>query len=457
MPFYPAQRGGGGNAGLMWNIYSDLWGPGKKQRGVDNDLRAQANTRANEANMREAELFPHQLEQVKTASAEKAREAARGQALDKIGQAPRAQLPNLPFVPTEAINQGLAKTTTDALEALKTTPFAQLSPESQAFVQSAARNVFPDLNEADAAVNWDRIVGARTGNAGILPQAVTSEGGRVSTQSVPAWKVDEEKSKAARSNMDALTKAGQGLFQDLQGQPMIRTYFESSKAVDTLGKAVEVAKTNPNGVDDVQIIYNYIRALDPSVVKEGEIRLLAETSPLLSRLGIKLDSLTTGQKLNQKQRDLILTAAKRGLESHATAAQKVADSYVKQAEAQGIPSGSVAFPQFGSPKVQDPTTLVTPPGAPPAQAPNEVPFFNSEAEAEAANLPPGTVVSYYDPVKGRNVRARWHGPAQAAPAAPTPPPFQAWPPQFTLPSAPQNPAQPGFQLPDINLPLILSR
>lgn len=44
-----------------------------------------------------------------------------------------------------------------------------------------------------------------------------------------------------------------------------------------------------NGVRDLSLIYNYIRSLDESVVREGEINNLNRTAPLIARLGMGIE------------------------------------------------------------------------------------------------------------------------------------------------------------------------
>jgi hypothetical protein len=86
---------------------------------------------------------------------------------------------------------------------------------------------------------------------------------------------------------------------------------EVVKATTDLHQAItKIRKMPENGFGDIGLIYSYIKILDPgSVVKEGEVALSREPTPLLSKLQIAYSKAANGRVLDAALiRDLKATA-----------------------------------------------------------------------------------------------------------------------------------------------------
>jgi len=91
----------------------------------------------------------------------------------------------------------------------------------------------------------------------------------------------EARAKAAAEG-PAKTAAGlQKIQQDVIMDPAIKKYREEQGAFDKVQQLR--ANPNPNNVDDLSLLYSYVKILDPtSVVREGELKLANSTVPAIT-------------------------------------------------------------------------------------------------------------------------------------------------------------------------------
>jgi len=463
MPFFPAQRSNSNNLGLLWNVYSDLWGPGKQQREQQMDLQQQANTRAEAANAREAEAQPLHIQSLKTAADEAARNAARSQALEQVGQAPAGQLPNIPFLPqgvTDDINTGLAKTATDTLDSLKSTPFENLTKEGKAFITSAARNTFPDLSDADIAPRWNMIVGANTGKAGLLAKNVTSEGGKVVAQ----YTAPEELSD--RQVIDPATGKPVGLW--VGGKHFLPLPAPGSVPTEQQANAQQFASRMAfnnaifeaaPGEKDTHLTTAAAKSILPKALwgmvdKNLPSREAAKQNWMAAMLRKESGAAISKTEYSDADRQYFPQAGDSAeVIKQKSALRQLAEKNMLQVAGPGSATAPAnaqqALQAIGTlPLVSAPAVPGAAPGAP------EPAFFQSEAALRAANPPPGSVVKF-DNGKGRILTVRWKGNAAPAPVqGPSPIPLLSAPqtgPIFN-PNSPQIPVP--FTFPQVNLPFV---
>lgn len=125
----------------------------------------------------------------------------------------------------------------------------------------------------------------------------------------------ELRTKELKSQKEELkTTQRQDKFVD-GAQKLLTKQFEKYEKVKRAKEGIQEsfdqirAGQNP-GPRDVQILYDFIKTLDPeSVVREGEIVLGKQGMSLLENAGIKVKSLTEGQILSDKFRQGILDIA----------------------------------------------------------------------------------------------------------------------------------------------------
>ena len=81
------------------------------------------------------------------------------------------------------------------------------------------------------------------------------------------------------------------LLKDYFGAARAMYYLQTNAPDEQFASfSKQFTMTDPvNGVRDLSLIYNYIRSLDESVVREGEINNLNRTIPIIGRLGIGIE------------------------------------------------------------------------------------------------------------------------------------------------------------------------
>lgn len=162
---------------------------------------------------------------------------------------------------------------------------------------------------------------------------------------------------------------------------------------DITGKASTIEKmvVDPGAFGDLGILFDYMKALDPtSVVREGEQERFKATGSLSTRGANALNALVTGKTLTQEQREEVLKYTKMRQKTAFDIYQTHAKPTIEQAKRLNLNLSEID-PYFGQ-KFESPN---------PAGSSNATSIkFNSIEEAESANLPIGTIIE----IGGRKAR-----------------------------------------------------
>ena len=104
------------------------------------------------------------------------------------------------------------------------------------------------------------------------------------------------------------------------------------------------SKPNPSAVDDVAIIFSYMRMLDPnSVVREGEFATAQNATGVPEQIQNMYNRVLSGNRLNPKQRQEMISAARSTYVPARNVYNDVANRYRGYARDSGVDPGAVAY------------------------------------------------------------------------------------------------------------------
>ena len=108
---------------------------------------------------------------------------------------------------------------------------------------------------------------------------------------------------------------------------------------------IQTSAQSPTPAGDLSMLYNYMKMLDPgSVVRESEFRSAATAKPMLERLGLSFDavsSLWSGQKMTPGMRQDFLSRANQLYSAEAQQHGKRVNEYKRLATGQGLNPANV--------------------------------------------------------------------------------------------------------------------
>jgi hypothetical protein len=166
------------------------------------------------------------------------------------------------------------------------------------------------------------------------------------------------------------------LRKEFSAIPSVRQFAEQAAA---FGR-IEASATNPSAAGDLALIFNYMKVLDPgSTVREGEFANAQNAAGIPERIRAAYNRAKEGTRLTDSQRSDFLSRAKGLYENAEKSYMRTYDQYKNIATRRNLP-------------LED--TLIDYRYKASTQFPN---FFNSQAEAEAANLPVGSVFEIPNP------------------------------------------------------------
>lgn len=177
------------------------------------------------------------------------------------------------------------------------------------------------------------------------------------------------------------------LRDDFQQNTIVKAHETTTTGISKIREAVRAAQSGKgNSYDDVALVFNFMKTLDPtSVVREGEYKTAENNAGLFEQWGVKISNvLQRKARLTETQRQQLIDAAERQFDGSA----HVYDSYVNGiagiAMRRGLDIRNVVPGFAAGPKTEAPTTV----GAAPKPGMKN-PLVN---EAHAAPAPPpGTV------------------------------------------------------------------
>lgn len=130
------------------------------------------------------------------------------------------------------------------------------------------------------------------------------------------------------------------LRKEFIGNPISKHHETSKTGLQKMENTMK--SNNPSGFDDMSLIFNFMRTLDPeSVVREGEYRTAENNSSFLEKFGIAFNKIASGQRLSQDQRQKLLMAARTQHAAHEQTFGKFAKDYQGIAKDYGVSAKNV--------------------------------------------------------------------------------------------------------------------
>ena len=130
------------------------------------------------------------------------------------------------------------------------------------------------------------------------------------------------------------------LRKEFIGNPISKNHETSKTGLQKMENTMK--SNNPSGFDDMSLIFNFMRTLDPeSVVREGEYRTAENNSSFLEKFGIAFNKIASGQRLSQDQRQKLLMAARTQHAAHEQTFGKFAKDYQGIAKDYGVSAKNV--------------------------------------------------------------------------------------------------------------------
>jgi len=142
-------------------------------------------------------------------------------------------------------------------------------------------------------------------------------------------------------------------YQKLQEEARLRDKFEADskgfKQVRDSYNRIKTSGQNPSPAGDLSMLYNYMKMLDPgSVVRESEFRAAQTAKPLLERLGLSWNSVSSawsGKKLTDNQRRDFLNRANQLYQSEAQQHAQRVKEVSRVAQSSGVDPSRVVMDQ----------------------------------------------------------------------------------------------------------------
>lgn len=166
------------------------------------------------------------------------------------------------------------------------------------------------------------------------------------------------------------------LRKEFSAIPAVRQFSEQANA---FGR-IEASASNPSAAGDLALIFNYMKVLDPgSTVREGEFANAQNAAGIPERIRAIYNNAMEGTRLTETQRSDFLSRAKNLYDNAERSYMRTYNQYKDIAQRRNLPIADALIDYRYQSSAQFPR------------------FFNSQAEADAANLPSGSIVEIPNP------------------------------------------------------------
>lgn len=312
-------------------------------------------------------------------------ERLQGQLVDVLQGAQEGEQPdlesmlpqNIEYLRRQRIIQGAVGAGKERKSALQAQRF-QAEQERERVRQQGRMDALTKTQEFQDAQQEERLNAAREGRQASMENAL---------------KLTEMRLGAQRANMEYRTAhpgAGAGGKLRVEFNREIKPY----RTIQENFQRLNAAASDPSGANDVAIIFNYMKMLDPaSVVREGEFATAQDAGiNVPDRVWQMYRRVRAGERLTPGQRRQFLASGRQQYQSSALPAiRQLTTQYGRLAENSGMDPQDIIGGFVGDSSDA--------PEAPPMARPSGAPRISSAAEYAA--LPSGTV--YMDP-NGRRRR-----------------------------------------------------
>lgn len=140
------------------------------------------------------------------------------------------------------------------------------------------------------------------------------------------------------------------LAENFLSNHMVKDHQDATVGMQKIREATADAPDGQkkNQYDDVALVFNFMKVLDPgSVVREGEYKTAQNNAGMLEKMGVQIDKLKSGAQLSPNQRKAILDAAERQFSASQQKYDTLVGSMEKVASKYGLDPENVTR-NFGS-------------------------------------------------------------------------------------------------------------
>lgn len=146
---------------------------------------------------------------------------------------------------------------------------------------------------------------------------------------------------STQRNVQSNRKAEGELRSKFDALPEVKTFKTARQQFNTLRDLA--SKPKQNGADDLAIIFNFMKTLDPaSVVREGEFMQAANSSGLVEGVGNRFQRAADGRWLSDQQRKDMVRTAYQNYKNYRDAYNQTAEQYRGYAKDYGVRPDNVA-------------------------------------------------------------------------------------------------------------------
>jgi len=134
-----------------------------------------------------------------------------------------------------------------------------------------------------------------------------------------------------------LTQRNQDFANKLTDQIGKKDSYKKMQTVDTAYRSIQSALKSKDGIADVSVLYDFVRALDPtSAVKEGEIDLIKSAGSYGQRMKLALSNLKNKRLLADDQKQLITNVVRKKHQDAYGQFENDIKPLINQAEERGL-------------------------------------------------------------------------------------------------------------------------
>lgn len=157
--------------------------------------------------------------------------------------------------------------------------------------------------------------------------------------------LDADKVVADRNKQK--TDASDNFRKEYFGNQIVKDTEDATTGIKKIREASKSFNKSGSGFDDMALIFNYMKVLDPgSTVREGEYATASKNASMLDRMGVSWEKVKSGEQLSPQQRKNLVEAAERQYKGTYDAHESYKGQMKSLAEKRGIDPSDV-FMDFG--------------------------------------------------------------------------------------------------------------
>ena len=275
-------------------------------------------------------------------------EVDQGRMPPEVAEMYRAQLDEAPIGAKRAILDALAMNTARNSQAAKDALTKEahdlaIRRGTQAADQAEKMAPYEELAARQDIVRGDQAIPQGSQRTKINQQLIEQNKLAIQAQQ-QAIEVERQRIASGAPTADEAKYATER-FDKMRTEPQVRKYEEALAAKDAL--AANVAEAQRTGQLDIQLVVGFMKAMDPdSAVREGEFATAKNSGSLPDSIVNAWNKVKDGKFLTAEQAKGFLRAAEVAITGYQASAERVAETYKRQAAATGHNPDLIQLPDY---------------------------------------------------------------------------------------------------------------